>query len=76
MGKNGLQVVRVIIEASRDPLDAFSAVADTQRPEGAEVSDVIIKDFEGFVPRMVDFALRIKYSETNHTHNIRILSQN
>lgn len=50
----------VIIEASCDPLDTFSAVADTQRPDGAEVSDVIVKDFEGFVPRMVDFALRIK----------------
>ena len=57
LGKNGEQVVRVIIEASCDPLDAFSAFADTQRPDGAEVSDVIIKDFEGFVPRMVDFAL-------------------
>ena len=76
LSKNGEQELLVIIEASCDPLDTFSAVADTQRPDGAEVSDVIVKDFEGFVPRMVDFALRIKQSEKDHAHNIRILSQN
>jgi len=57
LGKNGQQEVWVIIEGSKGPLDAFSTFAQTKRPDDAEVSDVIIKDFEGFVPRMVDFAL-------------------
>ena len=57
LGKNGQQKVWVVIEGSKGPLDAFSTFAQTKRPDDAEVSDVIIKDFEGFVPRMVDFAL-------------------
>ncbi|MGV8089070.1 MAG: acylphosphatase [Methanothrix sp.] len=57
LGKNGQQEVWVVIEGSKGPLDAFSTFAQTKRPDDAEVLDVIITDFEGFVPRMVDFAL-------------------
>ena len=52
LSKNGQQEVWMIIEGSSVPLDDFSAFAQTKRPDSAEVSDVIIKDFEGFVPRI------------------------
>lgn len=57
MGKNGLQKVWVIVEGPTGSVRTFSTFAQSERPEEAEVSEVLIGDFEGFVPRMTDFAL-------------------
>ncbi len=56
-GRDHQQKVWVILEGSTGSVRAFSAFAQTERPEEAAVSEVLIGDFEGFVPRMTDFAL-------------------
>jgi acylphosphatase len=55
--KDRQQIVRVIVEGSTESVNAFSTFAQTERPEEAAVSEVLIGDFDGFVPRMNDFAL-------------------
>ncbi|MGA9100333.1 MAG: acylphosphatase [Methanotrichaceae archaeon] len=55
--KNGLQKVWVIVEGSPEPVKVFSTFAQNERPMDAKVSEVLIQDFEGFVPRITDFAL-------------------
>ncbi len=62
-GKEGLQKVWVIVEGSADSVREFSAFAQSERPDEAEVSEVRIGDFEGFVPRMIDFALILTASQ-------------
>jgi acylphosphatase len=57
VSRDGQQKVWVIVEGPTGPARAFSTFAQTERPEDAEVSEVLIEDFEGFVPRMIDFAL-------------------
>lgn len=51
------QKVLVLVEGSREALIDFSALAETEKPEEAEVSEVLIGDFDGFVPKMTDFAM-------------------
>jgi len=53
----GRQKVLVMVEGSREAVRAFSAFAETEQPEQAEVSEVLIGDFDGFVPKMADFAM-------------------
>ena len=55
--KNGLQKVWVIVEGSPEPVKAFGTFAQNERPIDAKVSEILIGDFEGFVPRIIDFAL-------------------
>jgi acylphosphatase len=57
VGKDGQQKVWVIVEGPTEPIRTFSTFAEIERPDDAEVSEVLIGDFEGFVPQMTDFAL-------------------
>ena len=57
VGRDHLQKVWVIVEGSTGSVNAFSAFAQAERPEEAAVSSVLIEDFDGFVPRMTDFAM-------------------
>jgi len=56
-GRDQQQKVLVIVEGSREAVIDFSAFAKTEKPEDAEVSEVLIGDFDGFVPKMTDFAM-------------------
>jgi len=56
-GRDRQQKVLVIVEGSREAVIDFSAFAKTEKPEEAEVSEVLIGDFDGFVPKMTDFAM-------------------
>ncbi len=47
----------VIAEGPSEAVRAFSAFAKAEQPEQAEVSEVLIGDFDGFVPKMTDFAM-------------------
>ena len=53
----GQQKVLVMVEGPREAVRAFSAFAEMNWPEEAEVSEVLIGDFDGFVPKMADFAM-------------------
>lgn len=57
LGKDGRQRVWVIVEGATEPVSAFSVIAKSERPEEAEVSEISIGDYEGFVPQMTAFAL-------------------
>jgi hypothetical protein len=48
---------KVMVEGSGEAVRAFSAFAETKRPEEAEVSEVEVGEFDGFVPKMTDFAM-------------------
>ena len=50
------QKVLVLVEGSREALIDFSALAETEKPEEAEVSEVLIGDFDGFVSKRYGFA--------------------
>jgi len=56
VGRDRQQKVLVMVEGSRKAVRAFSAFAETEQPEQAEVSEVLVGDFDGFVPKMTDFA--------------------
>lgn len=56
-GRDRQQKVLVIVEGSSEAVRAFSAFAEAEQPEQAEVSEVLIGDFDGFVPKMTDFAM-------------------
>ena len=55
--KNGLQKVWVIVEGTPGRVGDFTIFAQNERPIDAKVSEVSIRNFEGFVPRITDFAL-------------------
>ena len=57
VGRDRQQKVLVIVEGPSEAVRAFSAFAETEQPEQAEVSNVVIGDFDGFVPKMTDFAM-------------------
>jgi len=57
VGRDRRQKVLVIVEGSREAVRAFSAFAEMNWPEEAEVSEVLAGDFDGFVPKMTDFAM-------------------
>ena len=57
VGRDRQQKVLVMVEGPREAVRAFSALAETEQPEQAEVSEVLVGDFDGFVPKMTDFAM-------------------
>lgn len=57
VGIDRQQKVLVIVEGPSEAVRAFSAFAKTGQPERAEVSEVLVGDFDGFVPKMTDFAM-------------------
>ena len=53
-GKN--QVVDIVVDGKESQIEAFKEYVETNRPSGAEVSNINVSDYEGDVMRMAEYA--------------------
>lgn len=53
-GKN--QVVDIVVDGKESQIKAFKKYIETNRPSGAEVSNINVSDYEGDVMRMAEYA--------------------
>jgi acylphosphatase len=53
-GKN--QVVDIAVDGKESQIEAFKKYVETNRPSGAEVSNIGVSDYEGDVMRMTEYS--------------------
>jgi acylphosphatase len=53
---DGVDAVLVLVDGGEREIDAFRKQAETKRPERAEVSRVVVEDYDGDVMRIAEYA--------------------
>ncbi len=53
--ENGTQALVALLEGNEDQIHGFADFARSNKPENADVMDVIIEDYEGYVTGIGDF---------------------
>jgi acylphosphatase len=62
---NGKQMVLVQIEGDEGQLKAFQEFADINKPEGAEVSELVFEEHEGHVMGVMDYIHLVQMEQLN-----------
>ena len=53
-GRN--QVVDIVVDGKESQIEAFKKYIETNRPSGAEVSNISVSDYDGDVMRMAEYS--------------------
>ncbi len=53
--ENGMQVIIAFLDGSKDQIAAFQEFAKENKPEHAEVSDIVFEEYEGYVISIADY---------------------
>jgi acylphosphatase len=61
--ENGVQVLISFLDGDNDQILAFQDQVQNDKPENAEVSDIIFEDYEGYIMGVVDCMLLIQIEQ-------------
>ncbi len=53
--ENGMQVLIAFLDGNKDQIAAFQEFARENKPENAEVSDIVFEEYEGYVISIADY---------------------
>ncbi|MDD1744561.1 MAG: hypothetical protein LUQ20_01945 [Candidatus Methanoperedens sp.] len=64
--ENGMQVLIAFLEGNKDQTAAFQEFANENKPEDAEVSDRVFRDYEGYVIGIADYMHLIQVEQLSN----------